>query len=196
MQFKKMRKSLSEIRSLRKKVESTGKTGTGAGVTKEGTAADKAAVTSKADDKTAANAGKAEAAEEVEKKTIVLGKAILDPESNPCGLQEGFESFTPYKNLWVNITRYRIFIQVQLGPSHLLLRPRRRLVHQHLRDRRQGRLGSFFRQCRTYWQHRLGRYVGRRLQGQQVAGQERSHPQRLHQNIHSVRFPFFNFGFF
>jgi len=41
-----------------------------------------------------------------DKKTEVLGKAILDPESNPCQLQEGFESFTPYKNLWVNITRF------------------------------------------------------------------------------------------
>ena len=80
MHFKKMRKSLSEIRSLRKKD-------------------DKAAA-----DKT--DAAKKDDKADGEKKTEVLGKAVLDPENNPCKLQEGFESFTPYKNLWVNITRY------------------------------------------------------------------------------------------
>jgi hypothetical protein len=35
----------------------------------------------------------------------VLGKKVLDPKVNPCGPEAGFDEFTPYKNLWVNVTR-------------------------------------------------------------------------------------------
>ena len=36
---------------------------------------------------------------------VVLGKNVVDPTVSACTPDAGFETFTPYKNLWVNVTR-------------------------------------------------------------------------------------------
>ena len=49
---------------------------------------------------------KKQAAPAADAPTEVLGKKILDPKENPCSPEAGFDKFTPFKNLYVNITRF------------------------------------------------------------------------------------------
>ncbi len=84
MHFKKMRKTLSEISSLRKS-DNTDKALKKFASEYGDAAADKSSLFSKKVEVEAKAAATTETdAEDGDKKTEVLGKAILDPESNPC----------------------------------------------------------------------------------------------------------------